>query len=263
MTQAMLRVLICLTFVLSGCANGIRAISNVTKAPNSPEIEAPPPPAPVVIEQEKPVDQTKLADQVARIAEELTMLQNAVAKLIASSRQQDDQLNYFRRRLGELEPMSRTSRARGDSARDGFASSSSPVAPAPVRPVTTTRAEDLYQAGMEHFQAKELDAALLLFSDLVTTHPDHPLRESAQFLVADILYAQDDCRGALTELEALLAMAPHGSNAPDALLKIGLCQRRLGAEDHARQAWERLVKEHPKSASARQAAALLTNSRKR
>ena len=116
---------------------------------------------------------------------------------------------------------------------------------------------------MERYQAKEVDAAFLVFSELVAMHPDHPLRERAQFLVAEILYAQDDCRGALAELEALLAMAPQGSNTPDALLKVGICQRRLGNESRARQAWERVIQEHPESAPARQAATLLKNSSKR
>jgi len=47
-------------------------------------------------------DQPRLAEQMTRIAGELSELQNAVAKLIAGSRQQDDQLTYLRRRVEEL-----------------------------------------------------------------------------------------------------------------------------------------------------------------
>src|SRR5437879_7805511 len=69
-------------------------------------IEAPRPPAPVAAATQAPgtaADPTRLAEQVARIAGELSELQNAVAKLIAASRQQDDQLTFLRRRLEELE----------------------------------------------------------------------------------------------------------------------------------------------------------------
>src|SRR5207302_1312313 len=78
----------------------------------------------------------------------------------------------------------------------------------PPRSATTTPAEDLYRMGVEKLQAKELDAALLILYDLVTTYPDHPLREGAQFLVADALYQQKDYRGALAELEALVGAVP-------------------------------------------------------
>jgi TolA-binding protein len=254
----MLRAVICIALVLSGCAS-IRAISDATKTPDPPVVAAPAPPAPVVIDHGKPSDPAKLEKQMTRIAEELTQLQNAVAKLIASSRQQEDQLQSVQRRLTERESQTRSQRG---AHPDGSVASPAPTQ-ASINTVITAPAEDLFRTGTERYQAKELDAAFLVFSELVAMHPDHPLRESAQFLVAEILYAQDDCRGALAELEALLAMAPQGSNAPDALLKIGLCQHRLGDQSRARRTWERLVKEHPKSASARQAATLLKNSHKR
>ena len=111
--------------------------------------------------------------------------------------------------------------------------------------------------GVEKFEAKELDAALLILYDLVTTYPDHPLRESAQFLVADALYQQKDYREALAELEALVGAVPTGAKVPDALLKIGLCQRSLGDSALARRTWQRLVREYPESVAARQARVLL------
>ena len=111
--------------------------------------------------------------------------------------------------------------------------------------------------GVEKFQAKELDAAVLIFYDLIGTYADHPLRESAQFLVADILYQQKDYRGALTELDALIRAVPRGEKVPDALLKVGLCQRSLGDGALAKRTWERLVRDFPESVAARQARVLL------
>jgi TolA-binding protein len=89
------------------------------------------------------------------------------------------------------------------------------------------------------------------------THPSHALREGAQFLVADIFYTQKDYRGALAEFEALLAALPKGAKVPDTLLKIGLCQRALGDGTRARRTWERVIREFPGSAAARQARVLL------
>ena len=131
--------------------------------------------------------------------------------------------------------------------------------PTPTASATTTPAADLYRAGVEKLRAKDLDAAILSFYDLIGTYPDHPLRESAQFLVADMFYTQKDLRGALTEFEALIAAVPRGEKVPDALLKIGLCQKGLGDTGRAKRSWERVVKEHPASVAARQARVLLRN----
>jgi len=209
-------------------------------------------------------DPKSVNDQVARIASELAELQNAVAKLIATSRQQDDQLNYLRRRMDELES---PNRGRLPAAPSGFAPSAPPPPAAPGAPApppllgsaTTTPAAELYRTGVEQLRAKSNDAAILTFYDLIATYPDSPLRESAQFLVADIYYQQKDWRGALAEFEALVAAVPRGEKAPDALLKVGLCQRDLGDGARAKRTWERVVREYPQSAAARQARVLLRN----
>jgi len=206
-------------------------------------------------------DPSRPNEQVARIAGELTELQNAVAKLVAMSRQQDDQLTYLRRRVEELES---ANRGRAPAAPSGFAPAA-PAAPGPpgspslLGSATTTPADDLYRRGVEQLKAKATDAAILTFYDLIATYPESPLRESAQYLVADAYYNQKDSRGALAEFEALIAAVPRGEKVPDALLKIGLCQRDLGGGTQARRTWERVVREHPSSAAARQARALLRN----
>src|SRR5262249_6901944 len=194
-------------------------------------------------------------------------------------RQQDDQLNYLRRRVEELESLNR---GHLPAAPSGFAPSAPAVpgppvpplppvtplplaarpplaAPPPLGSATTTPAHELYRRGVEQLRAKANDAAILTFYDLIATYPESPLRESAQFLVGDIYFQQKDWRGALAEFEALVVAVPRGEKVPDALLKIGLCQKGLGDSARARGTWERVVREHPQSVAARQARALLKN----
>jgi len=236
-------------------ALGLAGCAEVGKQP--PAAESPRAAAPATTAQPPAADASRLNDQVARIANELTELQNAVAKLIAMSRQQEDQLTYLRRRVEELE----SARGRGPAAPSGVA----PSAPGPPGPqpllgsATTTPAADLYRRGVEQLRANADDAAILTFYDLIATYPESPLRESAQYLVADVYYKQKDWRGALAEFEALVAALPRAEKAPDALLKIGLCQKSLGDSARAKRTWERVVREHPTSAAARQARALLRN----
>jgi tol-pal system protein YbgF len=235
---------------LTGCAEVAKQPSDVDSSRTAPATANQPGAA---------ADPIRLNEQVARIASELTELQNAVAKLIAASRQQDDQLTYLRRRVEELES---PNRGRLPAAPSGFAPSA-PAAPGPpaapplLGSATTVPAADLYRSGVEQLRAKATDAAILTFYDLIATYPESPLRESAQYLVADLFYKQKDWRGALAEFEALIAAVPRGEKAPDALLKIGLCQKELGDATRARRTWERVVREHPASAAARQARVLL------
>ena len=248
---------------LAGCAG----VAKEPTAADSPRPAAPGAPAP----PPGAADPGRLNEQVARIAGELSELQNAVAKLIATSRQQDDQLTYLRRRVEELES---PNRGRAPAAPSGFAPSApgAPAAPGPSAPPgspgapgsppllgssTTTPAADLYRRGVEQLKAGATDAAVLTFYDLVATYPESPLRESAQYLVADVYFKQKDWRGALGEFEALIAAVPRGEKVPEALVKMGLCQKELGDSARAKRTWERVVREHPSSAAARQARALL------
>ena len=241
---------------LTGCG-GVAKPSAEVDAPARADANAPDQPS-------RSVEQQRL--EVHRVAGELSELQNAVAKLIVASRQQEDQLTFLRRRLEELE--SQNSGRLAPSVPRGFAPSpgSSPASPpAPssgpslVPSATTTPAAELYRTGTAQLKAKHLDAATLSFYDLIVTYPNDPLRESAQFLVADIYFNQKDYRGALAEFEALIDAVPRGERAPDALLKIGQCQRSLGDTGRAKRTWERLVKDYPASAAARQARVLLRN----
>src|SRR5207244_4517247 len=64
-------------------------------------------------------------------------------------------------------------------------------------------------------------------------------------------------RQGMTECQKVLDVAPNSPKVPDALLKVGLCYRNLRAESRARQTWDRVAKDYPKSASATKARALL------
>ena len=255
MTGASLRAVLRAALValaLAGCGG-------VAKGQTTAETARPGAPAAAATADQAPrtaADPARLTEQVARIAGELSELQNAVAKLIASSRQQEDQLTYLRRRLEELESLNRN---RLPAAPSGFAPSAPAAAPPPLASATTMAPPDLYRAGVEKLQAKDLDAAILSFNDLIVTYPDHSLRESAQFLMADIFYTQKNFREALAELEALIAAVPRGEKVPDALVKIGLCQKDLGDTERAKRTWERVVRDYPASVAARQARVLLRN----
>ena len=246
--------MVVVALALTGCG-GVAKPSASVETPARSGVDAADQPS-------RTTEQTRLNEQVGRVAGELSELQNAVAKLIVASRQQEDQLAFLRRRLEALESQSGSRLL--PSAPSGFAPSPLP-SPAPssgatlLPSATTTPAAELYRAGTAQLKAKNFDAATLSFYDLIVTYPSDPLRESAQFLVADIYFTQKDYRGALAEFEALIDAVPRGERVSDALLKIGQCQKSLGDVSRARRTWERIVKDYPASAAARQARVLLRN----
>jgi TolA-binding protein len=285
---------------LAGCAQQAARVEPPASA------TAPAPPTPPAAVPEPP----KQADQLARIASELVELQNAIAKLMMSARQHDDQLMYLQRRIGELESQARgraggpqafapsnpgpaplppppvaaaptapmppgpaapasppvvappTARPVPPPAAVAAARRTSPPAPPPVSPSNPpssdgASAEALYQEGLSKYNAGDMDGAVVTLYEVVANFPTDPMRERAQFLVGEIFYSQKDYRGVIAEMESLIAAVPGGSRVPEALVKIGLAQRALGDETRARRAWDRVVKEFPTSAAARQARSLL------
>jgi tol-pal system protein YbgF len=248
--------MVVVALALTGCG-GVAKPSASVETPARSGVDA--------ADQPRTAEQARLNEQVNRVAGELSELQNAVAKLIVASRQQEDQLAFLRRRLEALESQSGSRML--PSAPSGFAPSPPPPAPSPppssgttlLLSATTTPAAELYRAGIAQLKAKNVDAAMLSFYDLIVTYPSDPLRESAQFLVADIYFTQKDYRAALAEFEALIAAVPRGERVPDALLKVGQCQKSLGDAGRAKRTWERVVKDYPASVAARQARVLLRN----
>jgi TolA-binding protein len=258
-----------------------------------------PEPTPAAAPPSKPQpasEPPRQADQLARIASELTELQNAMAKLMMSARQHDDQLLYLQRRLGDVENQMRgrgqaaptlppsaavpaplpppplagpplvtppTTTPRGAAVPSAPAPSAAPRAPAapprtpPPSADAVSPADDLYREGLAKYQAGDLEGAVVTLYEVVANFPTDPAREHAQLLVGEIFFAQKDYRGAVAELEGLIAAVPGGAKVPDALLKIGMAQRSLGDDARARRTWERLVKDYPTSAPARQARTLL------
>lgn len=254
-------ILACVVSAASGCVTAGRPEAVATPPASAPPAAAPP----ATGGDQRPADQ-RSADQLARLNAEMLELQNAVARLIATSRQQDERLQYLDRRINDL---ANQLRGRMGSLPRGFAPTpAAPSVPAPQASTTTptartTPAEELYQAGVAKHRSGDLDAAVLILYDVIASYPSHPVREDAQLLVADIFYAQKEYRSAVAELEGLLNAVPGSAKIPDALLKLGLSQRALGDETRARKTWERVVSEYSNSPAARQSRTLLRGARSR
>jgi tol-pal system protein YbgF len=132
-----------------------------------------------------------------------------------------------------------------------------PPQPAPPAPAASRAGnpEQEYQAALATFRSREHGQAVLDFIDFIAKHPKHPLAGNAQYWIGEAYWAQRDYRQALVEFQKVQEYGP--AKAPDALVKIGLCHARLRDASRAEQAWQRVIREYPKSEAAGLAQSLL------
>ncbi len=140
-----------------------------------------------------------------------------------------------RARSGEREEM------RVQPADDG----SSDGAPRPS--IMDPEAKRSYDSALALVNAKQYDRALEALAGFLVRWPDHPYAENALYWRGEVYFARGEYLRAAEQFEAVLARFGGGNKAPDALLKIGLCHDRLGASERAKEYWDRLRREYPRS----------------
>lgn len=111
-----------------------------------------------------------------------------------------------------------------------------------------------YRKGLRSLQERRYDDALALFAAFVAEQPRHALVANALYWRAEALYAKREYSAASKAFEALLDRFPAAPRAPDALLKLGLSFRKLGALDQADDVFQRLRTDYPNSQAAAAAA---------
>lgn len=121
-------------------------------------------------------------------------------------------------------------------------------------PAEDTSAREQYRKGLRALQDRRFEDALAQFSAFVSEHPQHELAASALYWRCEAHYAKRDYSSASKELETWVERYPSASHAPDALLKLGLSLRKLGAEAKADAAFQRLRTNYPNSQAAQAAA---------
>lgn len=173
------------------------------------------------------------AQQFSRVEARLTDVEGAIRTLRVSVAELSKELNQLAARPPVQEPA-----ARGQPPRSG-----SP--------------DQLYAAALANMRAGEHGQAVLDFLDLIAKFPKHPLAGHAQYWIGEAYYLQRDFRQALVEFQKVIEAHGKGGKAADALLKVGLCYRALHEPLRAREAWDKLIEEFPKSEATRKARALL------
>lgn len=133
-------------------------------------------------------------------------------------------------------------------------SSQGPDAPRAPREETP---EQAFAAALKTFRAREHGQAVLEFMDFVGKYPKHGLVPRAQYWIGEAYYVQRDYPQALLEFKRVLEMDPGALAAADAWLRIGTCHANLQQPAPATAAWQRVVRDYPRSEAAGKARSFL------
>lgn len=110
-----------------------------------------------------------------------------------------------------------------------------------------------YRAALELVHTRHLEQALAALTVFLERHPGHVHAEGARYWRGEVHYAQRDYATALAEFEELVRLVPQGRKTADALLKIGLCHRRMGDLARAHLFFQRVLRQFPDTEAARSA----------
>ncbi|MBX3260819.1 MAG: tol-pal system protein YbgF [Labilithrix sp.] len=121
----------------------------------------------------------------------------------------------------------------------------------PRPPILDPEAKRSYDNALSLVNAKQYDRALEALAGFLVRWPDHPYAENALYWRGEVYFARGEHLRAAEQFEAVLARFGGGNKAPDALLKIGMCHDRLGSADRAKEYWDRLRRDFPRSDAAK------------
>jgi tol-pal system protein YbgF len=143
----------------------------------------------------------------------------------------------------------RRSAGRGRDADDTSRSDRSDGTRAAV-PALDPDARKAYDAALALVDAKRYDRALEALSAFLGRYPDHPYAENATYWRGECYFARGEYLRAAEQFEAVISRYS-GNKAPDALLKMGMAHDRLGSPERAKEYWERLRRDYPRSDAAK------------
>jgi len=98
-----------------------------------------------------------------------------------------------------------------------------------------------YRAARALLKKRAYGGAALAFSKFIKLHPRHPYADNATYWLAESFWRRGKVRKAAWVLRKLLRQYPSGNKAPSALLKLGLCEKRLGRKARARKVLSQVI----------------------
>jgi tol-pal system protein YbgF len=107
-----------------------------------------------------------------------------------------------------------------------------------------------YQAAFDLLKSAQYDRAVTAFRSHLSTYPNGPLSDNAQYWLGEAYYVDKSFAEALSAFQRVVDNFPASRKVPDALLKIGYCDYELKDFAGARSALARVTSRFPDSPAA-------------
>ncbi len=120
----------------------------------------------------------------------------------------------------------------------------------PTKDLTPKDAQVLYDAALGEIMGRKAEAALPLFQKFVTTYPNDELTDNAYYWIGECYYLTGDYHKAFNNFKKVKDSFPGRDKVPDALLKMGYCDEKLGDTTEALAAYAELIKTYPDTPAA-------------
>ncbi len=112
-----------------------------------------------------------------------------------------------------------------------------------------------YQEGLAAWRGEDYRGCIDRFRSFLQTYASSLRADDAAFWMADCHYKQGEFKNAVLRFDDVVRNYPDGNRAPDALYRQGESLLKLGPgfREAAKRAFERVLKEYPDSARAKEA----------
>ncbi|GFE86935.1 tol-pal system protein YbgF [Steroidobacter agaridevorans] len=131
------------------------------------------------------------------------------------------------------------------------ASASTVVPPAGGLPIPQGDDRANYQAAFDLLKDAKYPEAINAFKQYLTTFPNGPLADNAQYWLGEAHYVTKQYPDALRDFRTVIEKYPESRKIPDALLKIGYCNYELKNWTEARSALSQVVQRFGDTTAAR------------
>jgi tol-pal system protein YbgF len=116
---------------------------------------------------------------------------------------------------------------------------------------SSTEAERSYTAALSLVNAHAYDRAAGALGIFLLEWPNDANAGNAMYWQAECYFAMGEYTHAAELFEQAIERFPKGSRVPDSLLRLGMCEEKLGDTAKAKTYFDRLGTEYPKSEAAR------------
>ncbi|MFQ5707557.1 MAG: tetratricopeptide repeat protein [bacterium] len=178
------------------------------------------------------------SEAMAAVEEQSGDLQNDVSQLKKEIQDKDQEINSLRSEIINKE------------ARINDLQSQMKNVPKPVR--SNPSIGDLadfkssYQSALDQFNARNYQAALSQFRQLLSMDSSTSLSDNCQYWIGECYYALGNYNQAIAEFEKVFSF-PNSNKSDDAQLKLGISYLKLGDRKQAASEFERLLSNYPDS----------------